>query len=186
MVAIEDRLKARSTEASMRRRQEWFVGVGLLLLILGAFAGADLFAATTAPMVSVGALMSAAAALGLAHAWQQRTTGDFPYWISAGLTYAIVAALTLANPTLATTMATALLGAALTLSGLARLLLSFRLRANDGWVWLAVSGATSLLAGSAFLLGSAGDALWTLGSILAFDLAFQGCALIALGLAFAP
>lgn len=185
MIALEAQLNAEAAGASARRRQEWFVGIGLLLLVLGAFAGADLFASDVATAFFVGVLMSAAAALGLAHAYHQKDTTDFGLWMGAGIAYAIVAALTLANPTLSAWMPAALLGAALTFSGMAHLILSFRLRANDGWVWLALSGAISGLTGLTFLLGSTGDAVWMFGAILSFDLAFRGCALIALGLAIA-
>lgn len=57
------------------------------------------------------------------------------------------------------------------------------MRPESGWGWLMAGGVVTTLAGIVFILGWPVNSLWLLGLFLAFDLAMQGWALIAFGLA---
>ena len=78
---------------------------------------------------------------------------------------------------------TLLLAVMLIASGLMRIWWSVLLRSLHGWAWLTASGVISVLAGTVFLIGWPENAVWLLGMVLAFDLAFQGATTIGFGLA---
>ncbi len=63
----------------------WFVGLGMVLFVLGLFAGADLANATAATLFYVGVLVTVAAALQIVHASQVRDRPGSSYWESPKL-----------------------------------------------------------------------------------------------------
>jgi uncharacterized membrane protein HdeD (DUF308 family) len=76
-----------------------------------------------------------------------------------------------------------LFGATLIGSGALRLWIWFNNRAQQGWQWLALSGAVTLLTGLLIAFGWPGNSVWVLGLILGIDLLIQGWTLLFIGLA---
>lgn len=176
------RLHLDITERSVRAQWGWYVALGVALLLLAVFAGMNLYAATVASVYVVGILMLIGAVAQIVHAFRVRRWGGFIAWLLAGMLYAAAGVLTLANPRLAAATLTLLLAVALIASGLMRIWWSGWLRPLPGWGWVTASGIISALAGVVFVAGWPQNALWLLGMILVFDLAFQGVAAIVFGL----
>ncbi|HEX7113066.1 MAG TPA: HdeD family acid-resistance protein [Mizugakiibacter sp.] len=169
-------------ESGIRAQWGWYVALGVALLVLAIFAGMNLYVATVASVYVVGILMLIGAAAQMVHAFRVRRRGGSFAWLLAGLLYATAGVLTFANPQLAAATLTLLLAFALIASGLMRIWWSGWLRPLPGWGWVTASGIISALAGVVFVAGWPQNALWLLGMILVFDLAFQGVAAIVFGL----
>jgi uncharacterized membrane protein HdeD (DUF308 family) len=162
----------------------WFVGLGLVFIVLGAVAAGNLFLATIVTVYYVSALMIVAGIIQVVQSFRVKTWGGFLLWMLSGVLYAAAGLVTSMNPLLASFLLTLMLALLTLASGAARLWLGFQARADHGWGWIIASGVVTTIAGLVFLLGWPVNSLWLLGLLLAIDLVFQGCALVGLGLRF--
>lgn len=160
----------------------WFVALGLGLLLLGFVALGNLAIATLASVLIVGAMMMVGGILQIIVAFRIRKERGFLLWLVSGLLYAAAGVLTFYNPRLAAQVLTLLLAFALILSGFIRIAAGVRLRPYEGWGWIVASGVVSTAVGAIVIFGWPFTPLFTLGIVLAVDLAFQGVMAIAFGL----
>jgi len=170
--------------AEARAKWSWFVALGFVFVALGAIAVSNLLLTTIATVYYVGALMIVAGAMQIVQSFRVKSWGGFFLWILSGVLYAVAGLMTLMNPLLASLLFTLMLAVLTVASGVVRLWLGLRARADHGWGWIVASGAITTIAGLIFLLGWPVNSLWLLGLVLAIDLIFQGCALVGLGLRF--
>lgn len=162
----------------------WFVLLGLLFIVLGGLAIGNLLLATIVTVYYVGAFMIVAGVLQFVQSFRVTSWGGFAFWALSGLLYAGAGVVTFVNPLLASFFLTLLLALFTIASGVTRLWLGFRTKQEHGWGWIIASGVVTTIAGLIFLLGWPVNSLWLLGSVLAIDLIFQGCALVGLGWRF--
>lgn len=161
----------------------WFVGVGIVLLILGVIASIHIFTAAVVSVWFVGLLMIFGGLAQLIHAWRTRPWASFVLWSLSGLLYLACGVIAFANPILGAMILTLILGASLIGLGALRLWIWFNHRAQSGWGWLAFSGLVSVLAGLLIAWGWPENSMFIMGILLAIDILFQGWALLFLGLA---
>jgi len=166
----------------LQARWGWFVGLGVVLLILGGLALAYVFAATLASVLFIGALMTIAGVGQLVHAWRIKQIHGFIFWSVSGLFYLVAGLFAVFNPVQGASMLTLLLGAMLIGVGALRTWLWFNNRGQRGWGWLGISGVLTLLVGLLIAANWPGNSLWILGLLLALDLLFQGWSALLLGL----
>lgn len=159
----------------------WFVGIGVILFILGLVGSVYTLAFTIASVLFVGYLMLIGGILYLVQAWRIKGWGGFLIWTIGGLFYIGAGALVISNPISGAAVLTLLLGWALIAAGIVRLWAWFSNREQGGWGWLAFSGVVTLLAGILIAVRWPADSVWILGFLLAIDLLFQGITLIMVG-----
>ncbi|HLS21569.1 MAG TPA: HdeD family acid-resistance protein [Paenalcaligenes sp.] len=164
-------------------RWGWFVGVGILLLILGVIASLHIFMAAVVSVWFIGLLMIFGGVAQLIHAWRTGPWTSFILWSLSGLLYLAGGVIAFVNPMLGAMVLTLLLGASLIGLGALRLWIWFNNRAQPGWGWLAFSGLISVLAGLLIAWGWPENSMFIMGILLAIDILFQGWALLFLGLA---
>ncbi len=168
--------------AELRAKWGWFVGLGVLLLILGLIAFGNIFATTIVSVFFIGGLMIIGGIGYILHAFQVKTWGGFFLWLLSGLLYGAAGILAFYNPLVAAAVLTLTFAFALVIAGALRIGAGFRLRPGDGWGWIVASGVVTLLVGVLLTFGWPLNTLWLLGLVLALDLTFQGVAALALGL----
>lgn len=161
----------------------WLVALGLLLTVFGVAALANLFLATVASIYYIGAMMLVAGAIHLVHAFQVRGWTDSLMWGVSALFYTAAGFLAFANPGLTAAVFTLIMAVALTIAGLFRIWVGFKMRPMKGAGWIMLAGAITALAGLVIAAGWPVNSLWILGLFLAIDLLMQGFALFSLGLA---
>lgn len=167
----------------LRARYGWFIALGVLLLLLGAYALLNLFQATIASVYFIGILMIIGGVARAVHAFQVEKGGAMIFWLLSGVLYAVGGAMVLANPVLGAAVFTLLLAASLIASGIVIIVASFSGKAGQGRWWILLSGAVTAITGLILAAGWPLSGVWALGVILGVDLTFQGWALIAFGLA---
>lgn len=167
----------------LQARWGWFVGLGIVLLVLGVLALGHVFAATLASVIFIGMLMAVAGVGQLMHAWRIKQTQGFIFWSVSGLFYLAAGLFAVLQPVQGATVLTLLFGAMLIAVGALRTWLWFNNRGQRGWGWLGVSGVLTLLVGVLIASGWPGNSVWILGLLLAIDLLFQGWSALFLGLA---
>jgi uncharacterized membrane protein HdeD (DUF308 family) len=163
-------------------RWGWFVGLGVILILLAVFAFANLLAATVASVLFIGAMMTVGAVFQVIHAFQVKRWSGFTLWLLSGVLYGIAGVVILFNPVLGAVTLTLLFAASLVVSGAFRIVWAYKRKPLSGWGWLLASGIVTLLVGLLFLIQWPANALFLLGVFLAVDLTFQGVAWLVTGL----
>jgi uncharacterized membrane protein HdeD (DUF308 family) len=172
-----------ATIPQLRDKWGWFVAFGVLMLIAGVIAMANLFIATVVSVLYVGALMLVGGIFQIAHAFGVKSWERFAWWLGSGILYAAAGIVAFMNPILASSVLTLLLAAALLVAGVMRIWVGLQGRPKANWGWIVAAGVVTALAGLIIALGWPVNSLFILGVFLAFDLIFQGATLTVFGFA---
>jgi len=168
--------------APLRDKWGWIVALGIVYLVAGIIALANVLSATVASVVVVGVMMIIAGVAEVINAFQVRTWGRFLFWLLLGVLYIIAGFVAFESPLLTAVWLTLFLGAALVASGLVRIFLGFNMRQGSPWIWVVASGLITLFLGVLILSHWPNSALYTLGIFLGVDLVFAGASWIGLGM----
>ena len=169
--------------AALHAKWGWIVALGVVYLIAGFVALGSVVMATVASVIVVGAMMIVAGAAEIIGAFQMKSWGKFLIWVLLGVLYVVAGILTFDNPLLAAVLLTLFLGASLIASGAIRLFLAFSMKRESPWVWVALSGAITLLLGLLIVARWPVNSVYILGLFLGFDLIMAGAGWISLGFA---
>jgi uncharacterized membrane protein HdeD (DUF308 family) len=161
----------------------WFVALGVGEFILGGIASSNLFAASLASALVIGAAMIGAGILQIVHGISMRGVRSFLPWQVGGIVYALAGAVIVYNPLLASLTLSLAVGAMLAASGLVRAWAGFHARPAAGWRWVVAAGVVTFIVGVVLLAAWPAIGLWYLGAMLVVDLIFQGWGLLAFGMA---
>ncbi len=169
--------------ATVRDKWGWFLALGILLLILGFLALANLLVATVASVFYIGMMMLTGGIAYLVHAFQVKGWDHILFWAASGILYTIAGLLAFWNPALTAAIVTFFIAMALIVAGIFRLWIGLKMRPMRGSGWFIFGGVITGLAGLVIAFGWPVNSLWILGLFLAIDLTIQGWALIAVALA---
>jgi uncharacterized membrane protein HdeD (DUF308 family) len=167
--------------AALHGKWGWIVALGVVYLIAGFVALGSVVMATVASVLVVGAMMIVAGAAEIIGAFQMKSWGKFLIWVLLGVLYVIAGFLTFDNPLFAAVLLTLFLGASLIASGAVRLFLAFSMKRESPWVWVALSGAITLLLGLLIVARWPVNSVYILGLFLGIDLVMAGAGWISLG-----
>ncbi len=171
--------------AHLRGRWGWFVGFGVVTLILGI---ALLVATGLATLISV----SLIAAFMILIGGVEITVGfGAPSWRSGiwfvlvGLAYVVAAAFVLANPEQGAIGLTLMLGVALLVTGVLRIYFATRLP-DGARLYVAMAGVVTTLLGIFILVGWPENSAYVLGIFLGVDMVVYGASWLHFGLFLRP
>lgn len=169
----------------VRAKWGWFVALGILLIVAGmvALGSAYTLAFGTLFLVYyIGAGMVLGGVAQIAHAFAVKGWGAFSFWLLDGLLYLVAGVIAFLHPMMAAAVLTLLLGVALAVGGVFRLVAAFKLRPASGWGWLAFSAVIAIILGIEITLQWPVNSMWILGLFLGVDLVFNGFTVLMLGL----
>ena len=168
--------------AKLKHKWGWFVAFGALTAAMGLATLAYLVViGTIASVYMIGIAMILAGGAEIAMGLKARTWGWLAIWVLVGLLYVVAGAFALAQPLVAAAAYTLLIGAALVVTGAARIVAAFRLPSgNKGLIGFA--GAITVLLGAMILASWPASGLFVLGTFLGIDLFFYGLSWIAFGM----
>ncbi len=169
--------------STVRDKWGWFLALGILLLLFGFIALANLFVATVASVFYIGMMMLVGGIAYIVHAFQVKGWDHILFWAASGILYMIAGLLAFWNPALTAVIVTFFMAAALIVAGIFRTWVGFKMQPMRGSGWVIFGGVITALAGLVIALGWPVNSLWILGLFLAIDLTMQGWALIAVALA---
>lgn len=167
---------------AIRANWGWFVALGIAMLVLGFIALGDLLVATVASVWFFGILLIVGGIAEIVHAFGVKSWGRMILFMLAGLVYAAAGIIAIADPLLASAVFSLMLGFALIVVGVFRVMAGVEVRPASGWGWLIAGGVMTAVLGVLVTLSWPGSALWVLGMFLGIDLVMQGVAWVALGL----
>jgi uncharacterized membrane protein HdeD (DUF308 family) len=168
--------------APLRAKWGWIVALGVVYTVAGFIALGSVAMATVVSVFVVGVMMIVAGVAEVISAFQIKSWGKFLLWVLLGLLYVVAGFVTFQNPLLAAVLLTLILGASLVASGVMRIILAFSMKRETPWIWVALSGAVTLLLGVLILMRWPVSSLYILGLFLGIDLIVAGASWVGIGL----
>lgn len=165
----------------LRSKSGWIVALGVVYVIAGLIALSSVVFATKVTVFVVGIMMLVSGIAEVINAFQFKSWGKFLVWLLLGVLYIVAGLVTFENPLLAASVLTLLLGAALVVSGVMRIVLAFSMREGMSWTSLVLSGVVTLLLGLIILSHWPVSSLFVLGVLLGVDLLIIGIGWILVG-----
>jgi uncharacterized membrane protein HdeD (DUF308 family)/nucleotide-binding universal stress UspA family protein len=168
---IADMLAEGATQ--VRKNWGWVLALGIVQIIVGAFAVCFAFSATLASVVTLGILLLIAAGAQTAAAIWARDWKGFFLFLLVGVLYAVTGFLMLQNPLLAAEGLTLMLAAAFLVGGVFRIVVAVAER-FPSWGWVLCNGIVTVLLGIAIIREWPASGLWVLGMFVGIDLIVNG------------
>lgn len=165
----------------LRKRSIWFVITGAILIVLGFISlGASVFT-TLATMIFIGSLMIIAGIAQVVHAFYCKKWSGFFVDLAAGILYAVVGFLMVANPGASAVSLTLLIAMFLMFGGVMRIVVAAVDR-FPGWGWHLFHGVVNVLLAFAIWNNWPSSGLWVIGMFVGIDMLINGLSLLMLGL----
>jgi len=165
----------------LRKRWASFLGLGILLVILGLIAVGASTLVTLATILFFGWLMVIGGVLQAIHAVISRQWGGFVLDLFTGILYFVVGLLIVTHPAGTATTLTLLIAMFLMFSGIFRLAVAAMVRFHHAF-WLLLHGILNLVLGILIWQQWPSSGLWIIGLFIGIEMIFHGWTLIMLGL----
>ena len=173
----------RSADGKLGRSWTWWVIAGLLAILGGIYAFFNPVAASLTVTVFAGLMFLVLGIVQIITAIQMREHGGFVWQLLLGILTALTGVLLLTNPLAGMVALSVVVGAAFFGIGVAKVLLGLKIRPRDGWGWVVLSGAISLLLAALIFGDFPRSAITILGILLAVELLSTGFTFLFCGLA---
>ena len=160
----------------------WFVALGIVMILLGAFAWYDIIGLTLAGTVFIGAALLVGGVFQVVHAFMDRSWGGFLLQVLAGILYCIGGLLIMREPVVGSLVITLVLAIVMIVAGCFRMVLAIRHWHLPGAGLLLLGGLVSIGVGIALYITLPWSGLWVLGTLIAIELIIHGAAWLEFGL----
>lgn len=168
---------------SFAKKRGWFIGLGVLLIILGMAAIAAAGFTTLISVIFLGVIILIGGVMitvDTFNAWWGKWKG-FMIHLIIGILYLTAGALLIKHPISASISLTLLLGVFYVMVGIFRLIYSLSLR-GPTWGWGFFSGFISLLLGGLIMASWPASSLYIIGLFVGIDLLFSGWTYLMIGI----
>ncbi|MFY9629451.1 MAG: HdeD family acid-resistance protein [Methylocystis sp.] len=169
----------------LRGRWGWFVGFGVVTVILGiALLTADGLA-TLISVSLIAAFMILIGGVEISFGFNAPSWTAGIAFVLVGVAYVVAAAFMLANPETGAIGLTLMLGAALLVTGVLRIFFATQLPEGPR-LYIGLAGAVTTLLGAFILAGWPANSAYILGIFLGVDMIFYGASWLNFGLFLRP
>ena len=164
----------------LRRSWGWYVGLGILLIVLGFLSIGYAVTATVASVIVFGWLMVIGGVFEAGHAFWRRRWSGFFVDLAIGILYAVVGAMLIVNPLAGAATLTLLIAMFLFISGIFRIVASLTNRFHN-WGWLLLDGIVNVILGVMIWRQWPVSGLWVIGLFVGIEMLFNGWSMLMLG-----
>ncbi len=164
-----------------RRNANWFLALGIILIILGTIAFGRSIFVTLASMVFLGWILIIGGVVEAGQAFWQRQWGGFFLHLLGGVLYAIFGFMIVANPQTGAMALTLLMALFFLIAGSFRIIGSLTMRFPE-WRWILLNGIVTFLLGLLIWKQWPSSALWVIGLFIGIDLILTGWSWVMLSL----
>jgi uncharacterized membrane protein HdeD (DUF308 family) len=161
---------------------QWFLGLGLVSIILGTFALGSSVLVTLASVVLFGWILLIMGGIEVGHAFWQRQWGGFFLHLVNGILSIVVGFLLATSPGASAVVLTLLLAMFFMAGGLFRIFTALMMR-FPSWGWRLLNGIVTLVLGILIWNQWPVSGLWVIGLFVGIDLIFSGWTTVMLALA---
>jgi uncharacterized membrane protein HdeD (DUF308 family) len=157
----------------------WFLGLGIVLILLGTVALGSAVLMTIASVLLFGTLLIVGGALQAVHAFWRRGWNGFFIDLLGGVLYLVVGAMIAANPAASAVALTLLIAVFLIVGGVFRIAGALAVRVQHR-PWLLLYGIVNLVLGIMIWRQWPFSGLWVIGLFVGIDMIFNGWSLVML------
>ncbi|AMN56095.1 hded protein [Roseibium algicola] len=172
---------------NMRRKIQdnwgWFLALGIALVIGGIILIAAPLATSIAVTILIAAVLFVGGLVQIYNSFKTHGTASFLWNLITGIIAVIGGIVIYVNPLAGTIALTLVIAAIFVAQGISQILLAFKLKPHDGWVWVLIAGLVSLVAGAMIWLELPSSAAWALGLLAGISVLINGWSYIAIALA---
>ncbi|MFO7926079.1 MAG: HdeD family acid-resistance protein [Halobacteriota archaeon] len=155
---------------------------GIVIALLGVLAIMFPFVTGLSLSILLGGVLVIGALVHAAHAFgRERSRGSRLLQAVLGVLYGVAGISLLVNPVFGLVTLTLLVVAFLFLDGIVEIAWAVRVRGQQHWVWLLVSGVISLVAAGLLWMGLPSTAIWAVGFLFGVNLLATGIAMAVYG-----
>lgn len=172
-----------SVEATVARHRLWFIVLGVALIVLGIVAIAFPFMTTVATKIVLGWLFLIAGIVQIVHAFAMQKWSGFFFSLLVAALYVIAGGWLAFFPLAGILTLTVFLAVMFIIQGLLEANMAFRMRPNNGWLWMLVAGIVAIAVGVLILAELPSSALWAIGLLVGVNLLSSGWAYLFFALA---
>lgn len=165
----------------IRRNWGWFLGLGILLIILGIAAISSAFYVTLFSVFLLGLFLIAGGAVHIVHAFMARQWSGLFLTLLLGILYIATGIICVTKPAVAAMSLTLWIAVFLFIAGLFRMFTSAMTR-FEHWGWVFFNGLITFILGIMIFSDWPVSGLWVIGLFIGIDLLLSGwsCVLLAL------
>ena len=165
----------------IRRSWGWFLGLGIVLIILGAIAIGSAFLMTIASVFLFGWILIIGGVMEVVHAfWHKRWAGFFLDLLT-GVLYVVVGWMMVNNPQESALLLTLLIAMFLVFEGVLRIVTAITVR-YPHWGSVLFNGIISLLLGILIWRRWPVSGLWVMGLFVGIEMLLNGWSLVRLSM----
>lgn len=168
--------------ALMKAKAGWMIGIGLIMIVLGAAAALLPHLGTLAALALVAYVLIIGGVATLLKAFRGSTDGSRLTEILMGTLYLACGILLLMQPAEGVLTLTIILAVYFLVDGLLRVFLALRPESEGHRLWPAIGGICSLVLGAIIIAGYPFDATWILGLLVGINLFFAGFGMMSVGI----
>lgn len=170
---------------SIREYWGWFLGLGILLVVLGTFAIGAATLTTLLSIFLIGVILFAGGVAKVIYSFWANNWGGFFTSLLVGILYSVTGGIFLAKPIQSAAALTLLIGSLFVVSGSFKIVSSIMTRFAQ-WGWIFFSGIISLILGILVLSEWPEASLWIIGLFVGIDMIIYGWTWIILSLSARP
>lgn len=170
-------------EAVVAEHRTWFMVVGVCLIILGIVAIVFPFATTIAVKTFLGWIFLIGGFVQVFHAFSTQRWSAFFLDLLVGALYLVAGGWLAFFPLTGIVTLTLFLAAMFIAQGVLEFVMGFRLRPQEGWGWVLVSGLIAFAVGALIFAQLPSSAVWAIGLLVGINMISSGWAYLFLGLA---
>jgi uncharacterized membrane protein HdeD (DUF308 family) len=167
---------------TLQAKWGWFLALGIILALGGALAVALPAISTFAASVVLGIVLSLAGIVKMIQSLQVKEWSGFVWQELTGAVEVVGGILIYFSPLKGALAITLLIALVLLVQGLLQIALAVRIRSQEGWQWLAVSGVVALAASVALALKLPYTRSYEPGIVAGISLLVAGAAYMAIAL----
>lgn len=170
-------------ETVVAENRTWFMILGILLIILGFVAIFFPFLSTIAAKIFFGWILLIGGVVQVVHAFSTQKWSAFFFDLLVGILYVFVGGWLAFFPLTGIITLTILLAATFVAQGILELVMAFKLRPMEGWVWVLIAGLLAAVVGIMIFMQLPSSAIWAIGLLTGINLLSSGWAYFFLALA---
>lgn len=161
----------------------WFLALGILLILAGVAAIAFPLLSTIATKIALGWIFLAGGIILVIHAFSASGWRGFLWSLLIGLLYLVAGGYLAFFPLTGIVTLTLLLAALFLAEGILEVIMAFRVRPQEGWGWVLLSGLVAIAIGVLITLELPSSAAWAIGLLAGINLISTGWGFVFLSLA---
>lgn len=175
-------IKGQNIAADIQRGWKFLFGLGVLFVIFGSIGLTQVIGLTMISMVFFGILLLIAGLTQFFDVSKCREWKGTVWHAFIALMYVGGGCVIIYDPLIASSIITAILAGMLITIGLARIIMSLKLKGSRGWFWILLSGIAAIALGIMLVMQWPYSGLWFIGLFIAIELIISGWTYILLAL----